>query len=358
MKKAGWMLLCVVLLGCCTGCRDREENHDLTVVAGMALDGENGKYQLVTETLTAGGEQEGGKRLLTKSSGVTLNGALLETANLTAQQLYYTHAQTLVVSRDLAEKSLEPLLQALERQNSFRLSLRLIVAQGAAADLVSLKEPQNNAASFQLRSMADTSWHNATSPDTPLYRFLADAGEAGVEGILPLAGLRSEGEGGEQKQALEILGTALFRDYTMVDILDDRESQALLWMRESANGGLLEDENLALTVVGCRSRLQCAPEGARIRLTLELQALESGGSGKELEQRAEALAKQRCQQVLDRLQELNCDAIGLGRRLMQRYPRETRSVKSSWSQRFPRYPVEITVEAKLRDQGRIKEGKQ
>lgn len=354
MKKAGWMLLCMALLCCCTGCRDREENHDLTVVAGMAVDGKNGDYRLLTETLAAGGEQEGGKRLLTKSSGVTLNGALLETANLTAQQLYYTHAQTLVVSRALAEESLEPLLQALERQNTFRLSLRLLVAQDAASDLLSLKEPQNNAASFQLRSMADTSWHNATSPDTPLYRFLADAGQAGVQGILPLAGLRKEGE----EQALEILGTALFRDYTLVDTLDDRESQALLWMRESANGGLLEDENLALTVVGCRSRVHCAPEGARIRLTLELQALESGGSEKALEQRAEALAKQRCQQVVDRLQELNCDAIGLGRRLMQLYPEETGAVKRSWSQRFPHYPVEITVETKLRDQGRIKEGQQ
>ncbi len=358
MKKAGWMLLCMALLCCCTGCRDREENHDLTVVAGMAVDGKNGDYRLVTETLTAGGEQEGGKRLLTKSSGMTLNGALLETANLTAQQLYYTHAQTLVVSRDLAEESLEPLLQALERQNSFRLSLRLVVAQDAAADLLSLKEPQNNAASFQLRSMTDTSWHNATSPDTPLYRFLADAGEAGVQGILPLAGLRKEGEGEEQQQALEILGTALFRDYTLVDTLNDRESQALLWMRESAHGGLLEDENLALTVVGCRSRIHCAPEGARIRLTLELQAMESGGSRKDLEQRAEALAEQRCRQVLAQLQALNCDAIGLGKRLMQLYPEETGTVKSGWSQRFPDYPVEITVEAKLRDQGRIKEGQQ
>ena len=354
MKKVGWILLCAVVLCCCTGCRDREENHDLTVVAGIAVDGKNGDYHLVTETLTAGGEQEGGKRLLTPSSGMTLNGALLETANLTAQQLYYTHAQTLVVSRGLAEESLEPLLQALERQNSFRLSLRLVVAQEDAAGLLSLQEPQNNAASFQLRSMADTSWHNATSPDTPLYRFLADAGEPGVQGILPLAGLRKEGRGEAQKQAPEILGTALFRDYTLVDTLDDRESQALLWMRESANGGLLEDENLALTVVGCRSRLQCDPQGAHIRLTLELQALE-GSNGKDLEQRAEALAEQRCRQVLERLQELNCDAIGLGKRLMQRYPSETESVKTGWSQRFPSYPVAITVEAKLRDQGRVKE---
>ena len=354
MKKVGCMLLCLVLLWGCTGCRDREENHDLTVVAGMAVDGRNGAYRLLTETLTAGGEQEGGKRLLTASSGMTLNSALLETANLTAQQLYYTHAQTLVVSRDLAEEDLQPLLQALERQNSFRLSLRLVVAQEQAADLLSLDDPQNNAASFQLRSMADTSWHNATSPDTPLYRFLADVGEAGVQGILPLAGLRQEGDG---KHA-EILGTALFRDTVLIGTLDDRESQALLWMRESANGGLLEGEGLAMTVVGCHSRIQCDPQGAHIRLTFELQALEGSGSRDQLEQQAEELAAQRCRQVLDRLQELNCDAIGLGRRLMQRWPEETAAVTDAWDTRFPDYPVELIVEATLRDQGRIKEAGQ
>ena len=348
MKKAGWILLCLALLCTCAGCRDREENHDLTVVAGMAVDGSNGDYRLVTETLTAGGEQEGGKRLLTRSNGMTLNGALLETANLTAQQLYYTHAQTLVVSRALAEEGLQPLLQALERQNSFRLSLRLVVAQDAAADLISMKDPQNNAASFQLRSMADTSWHNATSPDTPLYRFLADVEEAGVQGILPLAGLRQEGE----TRNAEILGTALFRGDTFAGSLDDRESQALLWMRESANGGLLESENLALTVVGCRSKIRCDPQGAHIRLTLELQMLE--GSGDAIAQRAEELAEQRCRQVLERLQTLNCDAIGLGRRLMQRWPEEAAAVTDAWDTRFPDYPVTVTVEAKLRDQGRVK----
>lgn len=351
MKKAGWILLSLALLCICAGCRDREENHDLTVVAGMAVDGSNGDYRLVTETLTAGGEQEGGKRLLTQSSGVTLNGALLETANLTAQQLYYTHAQTLVVSRNLAEEGLRSLLQALERQNSFRLSLRLVVAQDSAAELITLKDPQNNAASFQLRSMADTSWHNATSPDTPLYRFLADMGEVGVQGILPLAGLRTEGEA----QNAEILGTALFREDVFVGSLDDRESQALLWMRESANGGLLESENLALTVVGCRSKIRCDPQGAHIQLTLELQMLE--GSGDTIVQRAEELAEQRCRQVLERLQALNCDAIGLGRRLMRCWPEETDAVTEAWDTRFPNYPVTVRVEAKLRDHGRIKEAR-
>ena len=353
MKRFLCLSLSACILLTCTGCRDREENDNLTVVAGIGVDGTNEGYRLTTETLVAGGESEGGKRLITKSSGVTLNGALLETANLAAQQLYYTHAQTMVVSRDLARNGLEPLLQALERQNSFRLSLRILVAQDSAEALLSLKKPQEDAASFQLRSMADTSWHNATSPDTALYQFLADAGEPGIQGILPLAGLRKEGE----EQAMEILGTALFRDYTMVGTLNDKDSQALLWMREGATGGLLEDRNLALTVVRCRSKITCAPEGGKIKLTLELQELEGAGGSENLEQRAKVLAEQRCQRVLQHLRELNCDAIGLGQRLMHMHPEESDLVKSAWSQRFSAYPVELQVEVEIRDQGRIKEEK-
>ena len=338
------------MLGC-TGCRDREENDNLTVVAGIAVDGSNGDYRLVTETLVAGGESEGGKRLLTKSSGKTLNGALLETANLTAQQLYYTHAQTMVVSNTLAQEGLEPLLLALEQQNSFRLSLRILVAEGAAGALLSLKDPQEDSASFQLRSMADTSWHNATSPDTALYRFLADVGTAGVQGILPMAGLRQE----EETQAMEILGTALFRDYTMVGTLNDRDSQALLWIREGATGGLLEDENLALTVVRCQRKITCTPQGATIHLTLQLQELEGTGSAADVEAGAEALAVARCERVLQLLRDCNCDAIGLGQTLMRQCPSETQRVKESWDRDFLEYPVKITVEAQIRDQGRVKE---
>ena len=338
------------MLGC-VGCRDREENDNLTVVAGLAVDGSNGDYQLLTETLVAGGESEGGKRLLTKSSGKTLNGALLETANLTAQQLYYTHAQTMVVSNALAQESLEPLLLALEQQNSFRLSLRILVAQGSAGELLSLKQPQEDAASFQLRSMADTSWHNATSPDTALYRFLADVAAPGIQGILPVAGLRQERE----EQAMEILGTALFRDYTMVGMLNDRDSQALLWMREGATGGLLEDENLALTVVRCQRKITCTPQGATIHLTLQLQALESSGSVARVEARAEALATARCETVLQQLYAWDCDAIGLGQALMRQCPSETQRVKTAWSGAFSTYPVKITVDAQIRDQGRVKE---
>ena len=354
MKK--YICICLALLPmlCCSGCRDRQENDDLTVVAGIAIDGENGSYRLTTETLVAGGEQEGGKRLLTESRGTTLNGALLETANLTAQQLYYTHAQTMVVSHDLAVQGLEPLLLALERQNSFRLSLRLLVAQDSAGDMISLKDPQESAASFQLRAMADTSWHNATSPDTPLYRFLSDVGEVGIQGILPLAGLRQNGE----EQAMEILGTALFRDYTLVGTLDDQESQALLWMRESAKGGLLEGENLALTVVSCDRKIACTPEGATIKLTLELQELEGSDSAEKLENRAKRIAEDRCRQVLATLQELNCDAIGLGQLLLKQCPAEGKLVREQWASVFADYPVSISVTAKIRDQGRIKEDAQ
>lgn len=346
-----WTIGCLLLfLLLCGGCRDREENDDLTVVAGIGVDGRQGAYQIITETLVAGGESEGGKRLLSESNGMTLSGALLETANLTAQQLYYTHAQTMVVSRELAEEGLYPLLSALERQNSFRLSLRLLVADGKAVDLVGLKEPQEDAASFQLRSMADTSWHNATSPDTALYRFLSDIGEDGVQGILPIAGLQGDGENAR----MEIRGTALFREDAMVGWLDDRDSQALLWMRESAAGGLLEAEDLALTVVRCRSRITCAPEGAVIRLALELQEQEGTGR-KDVQARAQALAEERCQHVLEQLRALNCDAIGLGRRLMQQRPDQAARVKENWSREFGDYPVEIQVTTKIRDLGRIKE---
>lgn len=353
MKRWICIAACLLLL-CCSGCRDRQENDDLTVVAGIAVDGEHGAYRLTTETLVSGGEEEGGKRLLTESSGVTLNSALLETANLTARQLYYTHAQTLVVSRDLALQSLEPLCKALERQNNFRLSLRILVAQDSAGEMLSLKKPQESAASFQLRAMADTSWHNATSPDTPLYRFLADVGEAGIQGILPLTGLRTAGE----EQAMEILGTALFRDYTLAGTLDDRESQALLWMRESTEGGMLEAENLALTVVGCKRTLTCTPERATIRLTLELQEQEGSDAPGRLEERAEALATERCRQVLSKLQALGCDAVGLGKALLKQHPEESRRVREQWDTLFETYPVEVHVTAKLRDQGRIKEDAQ
>lgn len=352
MKQRSISLILALLLLLCGGCQDQQESDTLTVVAGVAVDGEQGNYRLTTETVVAGGQQEGGLSQLVDSRGTTLAGGLINAMNLTAKTLYFTHAQVLVVSAQVARESLKGLLEALERESNFRFSIRIVVAENDASSLLSIQTEGQEATSFTLRSMTATSGQNGGSPDTPMYRFLDDIGEPGIEGVLPLAGM-GESQG---KPALKIAGTALFRDEVLVGALDARQSQALLWMRTARNGGVIEEGDTSLKILNCKRTLDCTQTGAVIRLKLRLQEQEGHESGEALRRFAEERVQHRCQEVLEQLKTLGCDAVGLGQALLRTDPSLTEEIEKNWPQRFVDYPVRVEVSVEIRDAGRMKKG--
>lgn len=352
MKKNALLTGVLAVLLLCGGCQGSQESDTLTVVAGIAVDGKTGDYRLTTETVVAGGDEGSGGSTLVDSRGTTLAGGLLNAMNLTAKKLYFTHAQVMLVSEQVAAESFTGLLDAIQRENDFRLALRLVVTEGSAGDMIAVKLPEQDATSFALRAMTDTSWQNGGSPDTPLYRFLDDVGEPGIEGILPLAGVtESQGE-----PALVIRGTALFRDDAYAGKLDARESQALLWMRTGRDGGIIEEEDLSLEILSCRRELECDGAGAVIRLHLLLQEQEGSRRGAQLKEIAEGTVQRRCEGVIQRLKALNCDAVGLGQALLRSHRSQAERVKRSWDTEFSQYPVRVEVTAKIWDQGRTKGG--
>lgn len=131
--------------------------------------------------------------------------------NILPGELYLSHAQVLLISEDVASESILPLADYLCEDNNVRLSLRVAVVRGGAADVLL----ENDDEVYALSEMLDQAARSGTLPDMPLYR-ATEVLHANGTAILPALYLD---EFGQTAPA----GTAVFSEERLSCFLDGGE---------------------------------------------------------------------------------------------------------------------------------------
>jgi len=338
MRKVMLLLLPLLLL---CGCRDLQEAETLTIVAGFGIDAQEEGYQLNTEVikLTEGGEES----VLVCSKGSTLQDAVADGIRLTGQSLYFTHAQIAVMGRKVAEDGMEEMISAINGQNDYRLSLRMLVAEDTAAQILKADGMIETIKSFGLRDVLSAGDIIARVPDVPFYRFVSQTQEAGIDPILPYVTVTEENE----KQVSQITGAALFCDSRLVGTLSEELTQCLLWLRGDASAGFLSAEGVGLKVIHVKPQIQCTARGAALSLKLQVQQSDSSSLEPEMRQKMEEHVERTMDALVNRLQAMGCDSIGLLRQLKRKEPDAWKDIADNWRQTYRTLPVRTDAEIEI-----------
>lgn len=338
-------LLLVLLLG---GCASAPEASSLTVVTGIGLDGVPGNCRVSAEAIQLTQTQVGGQRVLLHADGVTLTDGIRNTVAITGRQLQSHHAEVLILGRDTAEAGLKPVLEDLLRQNQYPVSMQLAVAKDSAREIMDTDPVVGDIGSLELDTMLSQGERQCGTPSVTVAEFYQQACAPGLEPVLPFVELRQNGA----QMVREITGCALFRDMSLLSILDSRESRVLLWMRGSAGGTLVSD-SAVFQVSELKRELKVTPEGGTLTLRVRLKADGDQEQDAELRRQAEQLLKAQCEQLLELLQARQCDALGVGNRLWKTDPQAWQRVKEDWPERFSQYPLQVEIVVEKLQWGRI-----
>ncbi|NGY87944.1 hypothetical protein F6Y05_33345 [Bacillus megaterium] len=135
------LLLCVLLVFL-SGCWDREELQQLSIVSGMAIDKGSNKVknryrvtvQIINPSQVAGGQQ-GGKVQASPvttftETGSTLAETLRKISTKSPGELFFPHLQILVISEKVANQGIEDLFDMIERDSQFRVLFPVLIARG------------------------------------------------------------------------------------------------------------------------------------------------------------------------------------------------------------------------------------
>ncbi len=349
MKKTSKIVSLAMCLCALASCSTTKDPEFLTVVAGFSIDGSPGAYSTTVEIVQATSNQPENRSILVSGTGITLVDALQNSAMTASRDLYYNHAQVAVLGREVAEEGIGDLLEAIMQNNNLCLNMRLVIAEKRGDEIMVAQPLINEVRSLELRQTMELNSEIAKAPDMVFYKFYADILEPGIEGILPFVDIKDSGEGQPTQQ---VGGTALFKGDRMIVTIDPDKTPFLLWLRgEQAVSSVAVMPGISVNVQQNSQSISIEDEKT-VKISLDFAVTIEEGTEKQEQMLSiiEGQFEQSVDNVIDILQEFDCDSIGIGRAIYRLDPEMYERVKSP-SDGIPNVEIKTEISVKITSYG-------
>ncbi|MCI3921618.1 Ger(x)C family spore germination protein [Paenibacillus sp. TRM 82003] len=370
---AATLSLCCLLL---TGCWDRVEVNDIAIVSGSAIDLEDDMYRLSVQFPLAGqlgGTKDSGgsgvKWYMDSGKGKTIRDAHNKLQLSVSRKLYYAHRRVLLFGEAAAKAGTAEMVDIVARIPQNRITTMVFVADGQAADVLSVETPLEQSTADAIREIGVLS---AGIPRT-LKHFIDFTLSDGIEAAVPYVGVRESDPGKESKPKPGIVmkGMALFRDDKMVGTIDPEESRTFLWVINQANTSevtvdLPNHGPLTLMFQETEASLRPFIRNGEVEMSMKFKARaivldnESDYSSVTddlslLREHTEKEVRRRIRDLVEKLQnEKHADAIGFGDAIYRKYPERWHELRDVWyDYAFRTLPVHVDVAVQVESPGTI-----
>lgn len=354
-----------------SGCWNYNDIEKYSLVAGFAIDRDKkeNKYIVNVEVLNfemTGKEAKTSPKII-ESKGDTVFDAIRNTINITGKRLYWGHAKLIIISKDIAEEGVIPVLDLPYRNHELRSEMNVLVSKTTSAkDLLKQETMTTDLRSFEIDKMLEGQKGLSKIPKVMVYQMVGTLQEEGISAAVPVASLVTN----TGKRTLELKGTAMFKADKLVGFLDEKESQSFLFIINHFRRGVLiesiNDNNQVqnITIEVLRSTTRIKPEYSQGRVVMnidispivkiaEVETQEDyiGIKGREkLKQIAEESLKLSIEKVIKKVQsDYDADIFGFGRIIKADMPSTWRSIESKWDNIFRTLVVNINVNIDIKN---------
>lgn len=376
-----FLLLLFVVVFLFTGCADKQELEELSVVSGIAVDtgglspvstvdgGQTPGVKLTVEIVAVSSEGTTGKDV--EGQNLQLEGrdpfsALRAALNTSQHKLYITHNQVLIFSSKLAEQGLREYVDFFVRDYEARLNVPLLIADGEAAEILQTKIEGAGLTGEYLNSMIKDLASQGKNIHTKMLDFTSNIASWEKGTLVPVAKVQKEGE----KSQIVIDETAAFVGDTMVGTLDGGQTRGVLWVMGLVKDGLIavETSQGAVEVEITGSKVSKSIDFKDGHVAVEVKVLQTGvigsatqGAGfnyekniEEIQKATEKAIKQEIENGYKKLSELNCDAYGFGDQIRRSHSDIWKEASSNWEKAFKTMNFTVKVESTIDNTGALR----
>lgn len=380
--------VCALLLA---GCWSKKELPDLAFVIAVGLDKtEDGRYlasfQVVNPGNVAGATQRGGGAAgvpvsMYTSTGDTLVEASRKASKKLSRILYYGHTNLVVIGEEVAREGLNGVFDAMERNNQFRTTSRLVVARGhSAKDVLAVLTPIDKISANQIiktLEFSEMAWGQTINTDVWwAIRSLSGAGRNPVMTGITIEGDPQRGKRQTNVQTsvpnvrISLDGLALFKKDHLVRWVSGSTSRGVLWVLDR-----IKQTNITIPwngkkeAIGYRTvrvKTEVKPQWKKGRPSILVHIQTEGDISeayvpirlddyRQLFQLEKAIGRdieREVRQAIETAQHEKTDVFGFGEAVHRAHPRLWKRIKKEWDDRyFPHLPVTVKVEASIRRTG-------
>ncbi len=392
MKKQYLSLLVLIsvvpLLG---GCWNQRELTDLAFVMALGIDkGEKKKYDVtyqivepsnVSSGQTGGGGGAQGPPIVTyKSSGNNLTEASSNVTKQIPREIYYAHANILVISEELAREGILDILDKLERDTEFRTTTTVVIAKdNRAEDLVSTLTNLDKIPSYKfIKTLESTESLLGENIKVTIDDLLSAITSSGKEPVISGFTLMGSPEKGTSQQNINMTRSqaliladdlAVFKNGKLVGWLGQNNSRGAVWLlgrmkatnvdfdwkgKKDAVSTIsnLSDTKVTFTVkngkITANINIETIISLSEINRAFEIK---NPNEIQELEKKTSVQIKKEVESSIKSVQKLKADIFGFGEKIYRQHPKLWKKIKGDWNNRFAEMDYQIKVKTYYRESG-------
>lgn len=380
------LILCILPMIFLTGCYNYNELNTLAIATGLSIDYKDDEYEVAILIANSKQAQVSSKEgeaqtIVYEGKGKTISQALQKIGNISPKKIYIGHLSFIVVSKDLAERGVEDVLDYLLREPESIKRFYLILARNTKAkNILKIVSPLE---SFPAQSISTaitfSKESQAISSTIPYSTFVQRLITKGVEPTLPtieLIGDLKDGTSVESLQEtsaktyLQLSDVAIFKGDKLVHITDEEESKGIniinnaseeMLISSNCSGGKAEFELRDSNVkkkISLENGQPVITINARVDASLQESTckidLEDNKEILDLQEKANAEIERLIEKAITVSQKYESDIFGFGNLFYKHYPKEYNKVHETWNEEgFKNLKVKTNVKVRLEYKGSI-----
>lgn len=368
----------IFLYGCSS---DKIELNEVSVVMGMGIDKISGDrpflltLEIINPKSGKGDNNTSGKEnksIVKVSTGTSIFDAIQNFSKNNSATLDFSHAKTIIFSRNLCESGVSEVMDYLNRHRQIRSTNWILVANKTAREILESRISGEDITSRGITSMMNRFRKYPSILPVSLNDFIIESKKESRTSFAPVIELEKSKDDINGKIIIE--KTAIFKNNRLIGILTNEESKNLLWLIDYSKGHMVmpltksvkNNENITVEVLkksnkiiphmtedGVNIEIQCTGD-AFIR---EIQNIHvSPEIIEKMEHNIEIVLKNQLSELIDKSQKhFNADFVGFSTKIHNNHPQKWIIMKNNWDKIFPNIKYEITFKIKLTNIGIIKD---
>ena len=352
--------ICLIML---TGCWNYREIEKMAIVAGVAIDKENGEYLLTAEIIKTSGEKEVKTSSQTvEGKGETIFDAVRNVIETSGKKLYWSHAKVIIISQDIAREGIVQAIDWLNRDQETRMSLDLLISKEKTAKEVLKNKGVAEISAFKLYDTLTAEKNLSKAPRTAIYELVNTLAGSGKSATLPSVGCSiTQGE-----RTSDLSGTAMFHRDKLIDFLSGDDTKYFLFAIGKVKGGLLVQKqdnvdrpfNVSIEILKDLTKTKVKPVYSDGKLSMKMNIDvnaslgEIGGSDNligrpqqdDLKKEIEETLRANVLRVIKKVQqEYGSDIFGFGSIIKGDMPELWKGIEKDWDTMFAALDVDVNV---------------
>ncbi|MGG2089058.1 Ger(x)C family spore germination protein [Priestia aryabhattai] len=336
IKRLVSIIICILLT---TGCWDQNLMKNAILIQTITFDRtDDDKFlfgiaipDIYSNLLTSGQEtQASNSQTLSTIANTPREGRMKLNTEIPGN-LDASKNKLILFGEQFAKGDIYPSLDVIWRDPRSSMSAKLAVVKGAAVDILRVKPKLESSISQNILNLIQSTETNTIIPDETIQTLASEILDPGEDIVLPLLKI------GHNGTAIDVEGLALFNDRKLAGTLSREESTLFLLLNNKRGKYARFTKNIndnkskmtnfiSLNVDNMRRKLDVSVNNdgdvsvnLNLHLDLAVEEFPIGNVPKKLNQLNEELSKSftsEAGEVIHKLQVANCDAFGIGRRLI------------------------------------------